>query len=80
MVDFGAVTKENMMVYRPRFFLKIVKLMRLNLFFVDADIVFYRDPWPWVVDNLGLGVDDYRGYKKFGRFDTQLLSAAKSPW
>ncbi|KAI3644218.1 hypothetical protein MP228_010382 [Amoeboaphelidium protococcarum] len=80
VVDFGAVTKENMMVYRPRFFLKIVKLMRLNLFFVDADIVFYRDPWPWVVDNLGLGVDDYRGYKKFGRFDTQLLSAAKSPW
>ena len=38
----------DMMRKRLVLFRQVLEGLRLDLFFVDADVVFVRDPWPWV--------------------------------
>ena len=42
-----------MMRTRVQLFLNILAEQHLGLFFMDADIVFLRDPWPYIVANNG---------------------------
>lgn len=39
----------DMMRKRLVLFRQVLEGLKLNLFFVDADVVFVRDPWPWVL-------------------------------
>lgn len=71
--------KDDMMRYRPRFFLKVVKGLKLDLFFVDSDIVFKHDPWPWVVANRGLGVDTFGLEQHESLYHENSLAFASTP-
>lgn len=51
----GTTSYYDMMRVRIGFYLHLVRDLGMGLFFVDADVVFLQDPWPWVVSNQGLG-------------------------
>lgn len=44
----GSEKYNEMMGKRPKFFLHLLKTVKIDFLFVDADNVFMRDPWFWI--------------------------------
>ena len=54
----GSGSKEyyQLMNLRGSFFVHLLEQVQTEFLFLDADMVFFRDPFPWITANQGLGI------------------------
>lgn len=54
----GSGSKEyyQLMNLRGSFFVHLLEKIQTEFLFLDADMVFFRDPFPWITANHGLGL------------------------
>lgn len=55
-VGSGSDAYYKLMNTRGDFFLYLLETLEVNFLFLDSDIGFFRDPFPWIVANNGLGI------------------------
>ena len=58
----------KLMHQRPSFFLFLLETIQIDFFFVDADVVFFRDPFPWITGNKGFGIDNVVNGSLYGSY------------
>ena len=55
-VGSGSKDYYQLMNLRGSFFVHLLEQVQTEFLFLDADMVFFRDPFPWITANQGLGL------------------------